>query len=197
MKNILFIIDAQNDFCTDGGSLVCENAKATVDNICKLLENNKFDDIICTMDTHDKYYPATREADKIAIKHCIEGTCGYELNKDIYVSLYGSNWITLNKKQFMIPIDELNEINNVYSNMYAEGSKTKEQFRVYICGFATDICVINNALAINSLPFLGYHNIRLIEPCCAGISQTTHRMAVDIMEANHIDIIRNLEDIKL
>ena len=197
MKNILFIIDAQNDFCSDGGSLVCENAKVAVDNICKLLDNNKFDDIICTMDTHDKYYPTTREGDKLAIKHCIEGTWGYELNKDIYVSLYGNRWKSLQKKQFMIPVDVLNEINVRYSAMYSEGGVTKENFKVYICGFATEICVLNNALAINSLSFLGHHNIRLIEPCCAGISQTTHKMAVDIMEANHIDIIKNLEEIKL
>ena len=46
MKKILFIIDAQNDFCSKGGSLLCENADNAISNICELLKTKKFDEVI-------------------------------------------------------------------------------------------------------------------------------------------------------
>ena len=195
IRNILFIIDAQNDFCSEGGSLVCENYKETVSNICKLIKNNRFDEVICTKDTHGKNYGASREGQKLPIPHCIKGMWGCELNKDIYDALYGRMWSVIEKPRFMVPFDDLNELNSRCCNLRFGG--VMQHYNVYMCGFATDICVLNNALAVNTMSFVGYNNIRIIEPCCAGTTKENHDKAIELMKINQIDIITDLGNIKL
>ena len=46
-KKILFIIDAQNDFCHKDGTLPCK-AIGSREQLVKFWENNKFDEVVCT-----------------------------------------------------------------------------------------------------------------------------------------------------
>lgn len=182
MEKVLFIIDAQNDFCSKGGSLVCDGAEKTVENICHLLDTVEFDKIICTKDFHREDYLDTNEGKKLPVKHCIEGTWGYELNKAIYDSLYGKNWESVTKDSFMMDDSTLVGIVN----------KCKFDCEFYVCGFATDICVLNNVLLLNRTvaeDFYSYTPLYVISNCCSGTTSKMHDMAFEIMEANLIDII--------
>lgn len=182
MKNILFIIDPQNDFCGHMGALRCENAQQAVDNICELLNINEFDEIVCTKDTHyneDPSYFCTKEGLNLPTPHCIKDTSGWRIHKDIYDALYKHEWYTMEKNQFMLTPNQLSELEEDY-----EG----EECNVFVCGFATDICVISNALALNNT--LQNADVFLIEPCCAGTTDTAHEKAVEIMKTNQIEIIR-------
>lgn len=59
---------------------------------------------------------------------------------------------------------------------------------IYVCGFATDICVMNNALLIKGL-FPDRFEINVIENCCAGTSTENHNKAIELMKVNHINIL--------
>jgi len=179
MKKILFIIDAQNDFCSKGGSLLCENADNVVNNICELLKTKKFDEVICTIDTHDSTYLSTKEGEKLPVIHCQKDTWGYFINKDIYDALYEHKWYIIHKNSFMLEFDDMIECFDV----------EKEEYEIYVCGFATDICVLNNALLLKNT--VGkWNNVFVIEDCCAGTNSEMHNKAIDIMRTNLITIIR-------
>lgn len=65
----------------------------------------------------------------------------------------------------------------------------KEEHEIYVCGFATDICVLNNALLLKNT--VGkWNNVFVIEGCCAGTNSVMHNKTIDIMRTNLITIIR-------
>lgn len=178
MKKCLFIIDAQNDFCTENGALVCKESGEVVKNICELLRTTEFDKIICTLDTHGDDYLETIEGTHLPVKHCIKDTWGHRLNKDVYMELYNHHWWTVEKNGFMLNMHSLGKL---FENEYGD-------YEFYVCGFATDICVLNNALMLKgAFPNMG--EINLIENCCAGTTKEKHKRAVEMMKNNHINII--------
>lgn len=186
MKKVLFIIDAQNDFCHPDGSLYCENGEDAVSNIRKLLETEKFDAIISSYDTHDNNYLDTIEGKHLPIKHCLDNNWGNYEHKDIFDAMYpyeAHAW-RVNKETFMMDEEEINDIFNSEPNL----DGFPQDCEIYICGFATDICVLNNALMLKHL-FHDSYEIHLIENCCAGTTKKMHDKAVEIMKVNHINII--------
>ncbi len=187
MKKVLFIIDAQNDFCHPDGTLYCENGADAVNNICKLLEQEHFDAIISSFDTHDdNYYLESMEGKHLPIKHCIENTWGGYLHKDIYDAIYPHelhSW-RVNKNTFMMNESEVDAIFETEPNL--NGYLYKGE--IYICGFATDICVLNNALMLKHR-FNDSYEINLIENCCAGTTKEMHDKAVETMKVNNVNIV--------
>ena len=79
----LIVIDMQNDFIN--GSLGTNEAQAIVPNVKKKIEEYKSrgDEIIFTRDTHDADYLNTNEGKHLPIKHCIEGTDGWKIHRDL------------------------------------------------------------------------------------------------------------------
>ena len=178
---VLFIIDAQNDFCTKGGSLVCEKSKSVVKNICELLRKIKFDKIVCTLDTHDNRYLNTKEGQYLPVKHCVKGTWGHKLNREIYSQLYDCEYTTVEKGGFM-----LGDIDGIIE--HDDKCSIVPNIEIYVCGFATDICVLNNALMLKAK--FPQCDVFLIESCCGGTTQDNHNKAVSIMGINQVNIIR-------
>lgn len=50
MKNVLIVVDVQNDFVN--GSLGTKEAEAIIPYVCKLIDDPSFDTIVITKDTH-------------------------------------------------------------------------------------------------------------------------------------------------
>lgn len=176
-KKLLVIVDPQNDFCCAGFALPCANAGQAVENICKLLKSERFDAVICTKDTHTEDYEYTREGRMLPIEHCIKGTPGWRINQDIYQCLYGVDWYSVQKTDFMMDPGTVKGI--------------QEQFMdhdIFICGFATDICVLNMALVLNRTHLNGTNTVTVLKDCCAGTSVEMHEMALKIMAQNQIEI---------
>lgn len=173
MKNLLVIIDMQNDFID--GSLGSQDAQAIVSNVVNKI--NSWDgDIVYTLDTHDEFYLNTNEGMKLPIKHCIEGTEGHQLNFKIAEAISFSNCsnaLGFKKHTFG-------------SITLAEWISHKYDF-VTIVGLCTDICVVSNALLIKAYnPDI---EIVVDKDCCAGTSKPKHNMALATMESCQITII--------
>jgi len=186
MAKTLVVIDMQNDFID--GPLGNEYAKNVVlPNIVNKIKNGEFDNIVFTMDTHQKNYLETFEGKQIPVPHCIENSHGWELHKDLNNLLdYDNNVIKGTNKHFMIKTKEtfgatgllfaINQINSF------EAVDTIE-----LCGVCTDICVVSNALILrNSAP-----SVRIVcdSSCCGGTTKDAHEAALLVMKSCQIEIV--------
>ena len=175
--NKLFLIDCQNDFCSKGGALSNKESINAVKYIVDILSTAHFDEIVCTMDTHYKEtYKDTLEG-KTVPEHCIKGTWGWMLNEDIVEALNN------------LPKEVRKTFHSIHKNYYMADPETmekdceslKEGDKVYVCGFCTDICVINNALLIQTLVQDRNIDVTVFEGCCAGTTPEKHQMAIELL----------------
>ena len=84
-KNILIIIDAQNDFIDM--ALSNKEAQKCIPNIVNRIKNFNEGVIITTQDTHDENYLETPEGKMLPVKHCVKDTEGWVINKDIVIEI--------------------------------------------------------------------------------------------------------------
>ncbi len=170
MQKILVVVDMQNDFIN--GSLGTNEAQAILPAVKKKMEG--FDGrIIFTRDTHENDYMKTQEGARLPVEHCIRGTDGWQISKELPVGeaevidkpTFGS--VTLAER-----IAELNTVERVES--------------VTLIGLCTDICVISNALLIKA--FLPEVEIKVDAACCAGVTPESHENALSAMRMCQITL---------
>ena len=186
MKNLLLIIDCQNDFID--GVLGSEQAVDTVPNIVKKIEAFNNGIIITTQDTHSDNYMETPEGKNLPVPHCIKGTEGWEINSDIMntinnrLSIDGVTYVNVNKPTFGSV--ELANMVNMFVN------STDEDVNIEICGFVSSICVISNALLIKTMLYdLNRVTISVLKDCCAGLNDYNHEAALEVMKSCQINVI--------
>ena len=183
MKKVLFIVDAQNDFCSDGGSLSTKEAIETVKKIPQFIKANEFDTICVTMDYHNNEYLNTHEGKLLPVVHCVEGTWGVELNNDLEYCIK-----TLQYKDLVLISKDTFGISQ--SSMYNLAEKLKyEQVEFHLVGFCTDICVVTNALLLRTR--FPESDIVVHKNLCAGTTKEKHEQALSIMESCQIKIEEN------
>lgn len=161
----LIVIDMQNDFIN--GSLGTKEAQAIVPKVKSKIQ--KYADsgnrIIYTRDTHGEDYLETAEGKKLPVKHCIEGTVGWQIPDELLVE----NPFIINKPNFGYP--------NWWQFDFDE---------IELIGLCTDICIVSNALILKALfPEIP---ISVDADCCAGVTPETHRAALETMKMCQIDI---------
>ena len=82
MKNILVVVDIQNDFVD--GALGTREAVSMIDNAVNVI-NSHNGTIFVTLDTHTDDYLNTKEGKNLPVPHCIKNTDGWQLNNKIHV----------------------------------------------------------------------------------------------------------------
>ena len=129
MKRVLIVIDMQNDFID--GSLGTKEAQAIVSGVTEKIQT--YDgEVIYTMDTHKEDYLETVEGKKLPVIHCIKGTNGWNIQKNIMEAIqYKSNQCFEKDTFGSIQLAQL------MKEYYEHGLKEVE-----LCGVCTDICVI-------------------------------------------------------
>ena len=76
MKNLLIVVDMQNDFIT--GALGTGEARAILPDVVKLVES--WDGPVAfTRDTHGPGYLDTQEGKHLPVPHCLKGTDGWQI----------------------------------------------------------------------------------------------------------------------
>lgn len=170
MKELLVIVDVQNDFVD--GALGSPEAQAIIPAILDKI-NGWSGDIIFTQDTHKENYADTLEGKHLPVKHCLYRTKGWRI-KDELTSAAAGHYAVLYK-------DTFGSINLGWE------CATGEYSRIEIVGLCTDICVISNALLLKS--FCPETEIYVDAKCCAGTTPEKHNMALKIMESCQINIL--------
>ena len=173
MKNILIVVDMQNDFID--GALGTKEAVASVPKVEKKIRN--FDgEVFFTRDTHETYYLETQEGKNLPVKHCIRDTEGWQIRKELDV---------LRKTD---PVDKETFGSTDLAGELTMIDEDEGIGSITLVGLCTDICVISNALLIKaSLPEVP---ICVDATCCAGVTPESHENALKAMEACQIRIIR-------
>lgn len=173
MKKILVVVDMQKDFVD--GALGSKEAVAIVPNVVKKIE--EFDgDIFVTYDTHFENYMDTNEGKNLPVPHCIKGTDGWELNKEVMDALNNKAYTTVEKITFgSVDLPEL-----------VGKAAGDEEFSVELIGLCTDICVVSNALLLKAnFPEM---NILVDAACCAGVTPESHEAALTTMKMCQIEV---------
>ena len=169
-KNVLVVIDMQNDFID--GALGTKEAQAIIENVYQVIQSFE-GEVVFTRDTHFENYADTQEGKKLPIPHCIKGTNGWQINSKL------KNLIKPETKIFdKIPFGST-ELTEYLKN-------NKELEKVTLAGLCTDICIISNALLIKAnLPEV---EIEVLENCCAGVTPESHINALNAMKMFQISV---------
>ncbi|MBR5682836.1 MAG: cysteine hydrolase [Ruminococcus sp.] len=174
MKKFLVVVDMQKDFVD--GALGSKEAVAIIPAAVKKI--TQFDgEIFATYDTHFDDYMDTAEGRKLPVPHCIKGTEGWQLNKDISAALKGKKYTPVEKYTFgSVKLPDL-----------IKKAAGTEDFCIELIGLCTDICVISNALLLKAN--FPKADISVDEACCAGVTPEKHNAAVETMKSCQIDIL--------
>lgn len=171
MKNVLIVVDVQNDFVD--GALGSKEAQAIIPDVkAKIEKYAKYGrEILFTRDSHDGDYLYTSEGRKLPIKHCIIGTRGHR----IVDGLETHNSRHIDKQTF--GYTGWDEVLDMLGNPDS----------IEMIGLDTDICVVANALIIKTLrPDI---EITVDASCCAGSTPEKHKAALEVMKSCQIDVI--------
>lgn len=179
---ILVVVDMQNDFIT--GVLGTPEAQAIVPNVIKKVEDAVNDGIpiVFTRDTHYADYMNTKEGEKLPIKHCIEGTSGWEIIEPL-MKLHNSYTDSIVFDKFTFGMYYLPEC------LQEAIGLSEEYVEIELVGVCTDICVVSNALLLKSV-FYDNADITVDATCCAGVTPETHEAALTTMEMCQINVKR-------
>lgn len=169
MRNLLIVIDMQNDFIN--GPLGTAEAVAIVPYVEEKIKTALAagDEVVFTMDTHQPAYLNSQEGKNLPVVHCIEGTFGWEIHPSL---------LPYAGKVFLKPgFGSIELLDFVRAGSYD---------RVELIGLCTDICVVTNALMLKgTLPELP---IRVDSKGCAGVTPEGHQAALDTMKMCQIDV---------
>lgn len=185
---VLVLVDLQGDFID--GSLGTVEAQAIIPNIVKKIDEhpNKGETLVLfTKDTHfDNDYMNTLEGQRLPVKHCIENTKGWSINREVKDVVRRNRFLSCSKGDIINGRIYKNTFgSSVLSDFLRKNSDIIEE--VEFMGLVTDICLITNVLmAREALP-----NTKIVvdSSCCAGTTVDKHLAALDVMKSCQIDVI--------
>ena len=166
MKNILLIVDPQNDFIT--GSLAVEGAKEKMMKLADYIKNsgNKYDYICVTMDSHPENHCSFKENGGIWPKHCISDTNGWnfpEYLTDAFINIANNsanpdnNFTRIHiyhkgteydKEEYSIfdNCEDGNTLANQITDLIRE-----DDVWIDVCGIAGDYCVLETIKGLRKI----------------------------------------------
>jgi nicotinamidase/pyrazinamidase len=175
--HVLLIVDVQNDFCP-GGSLAVESGDEVVPIINRITP--AFPLVVATQDWHPpdhvsfaSSHPGRKPLERVNADgveqvlwpdHCVQGTRGADLNPRLNASRVG----LLLRKGMRKGLDS-------YSAFFENDRRTDTGLRhylkglgvreIFVCGLATDYCVLFSALDARRLGF----RVTLVTDACRGV----------------------------
>lgn len=174
MKKFLIVVDMQKDFVD--GALGTAEAVSIVPNVVKKIRDFN-GQIFVTYDTHFDNYMDTSEGAFLPVPHCIKGTPGWDLDKDVAAALKEKNYVSVEKRTF----------GSVDLPGLIERYGKNEPFSIELIGLCTDICVVSNALLLKAN--FPEADISVDASSCAGVTPESHNAALTTMKMCQIRIL--------
>ena len=184
---VLVVVDVQRDFVD--GALGSMAAQSIIPHMRERIKQYADGEtlILFTKDTHDEDYDRTLEGYHLPVKHCVRGTPGWSLVKDISTLADGySNFLIFSNEEVVrsrILKETFGSIKLCEILKQYEYDITDITFM----GFCTDICVVSNALMARA--YLPNTRIIVDASCCAGNTLEKHLAALEVMKSCQIDVI--------
>ena len=171
MKNILIVVDMQNDFID--GALGTREAIAIVPKVEEKIREFE-GEVFFTRDTHEACYLETQEGKNLPVPHCIRETEGWQIRRELDV---------LRKTE---PVDKETFGSRKLAEKLAALNEKEEVGSITLVGLCTDICVISNAMVLKA--FMPEIPITVDASCCAGVTPESHERALEAMKVCQIQI---------
>lgn len=198
MNKVLIIVDVQNDFCP-GGTLPVADADRIIPMINKLSNSGKFDQIIATEDWHpaghisfashfgDAPFTVREDVGMVWPDHAVQGTPGAELRPSLDIRPIQ----LIVRKGYRPDVDSYSAfIENDGKHYTGIDCLIEPDSDVYICGLATDYCVLNTAVDAKKFAFT---NVYLITDAIAGVAPETSEAALKKMQDKGVLMITSSE----
>lgn len=156
MKNIsldnsaLIVVDMQNDFLP-GGSLEVPNSDTIIPIINEYIRFfEKWGKLVVfTRDWHPENHISFKENGGIWPKHCIQNTQGANFHPDLYIPKES----LIISKAYEPNIEAYSGFENTNLHQELQNRNIKN---LYVCGVATDYCVLNTVLSALDLKYKVY-----------------------------------------
>ena len=174
MKRFLVVVDMQKDFVD--GALGSVDAVAIVPGVVEKIKSFE-GEIFITLDIHFDNYPETAEGRKLPVPHCIKGTEGWQLDKNVTCALSDREYTAVEQPTF----------GSLELPRLIEASADGDDFSIEIIGLCTDICVVSNTLLLKAN--FPEAPIAVDAACCAGVTVQAHEAALATMRSCQIDVI--------
>ena len=189
-KKILCIIDMQNDFLT--GSLGGEHCRKAIPGCVKLLQEEKWEKVFITIDTHDENYTDTLEGRKLPVVHCLRDTWGQKVCREIADVVYQMKHldeIPSNERMFVEVEKGTFGSDNLAFGMdrHIEGLDKVDGTEIHMCGVCTSICVLANAVLLRAF----HPNTKIVihADACGDINEEMHQHALECLRAQQCEIV--------
>ncbi len=170
VRKILIVIDMQNDFID--GALGTPEARAIVPAVIKKIKSYPQKDVFATRDTHPQNYLDTQEGKYLPVPHCIKGTKGWQIRKEIRSLLQNENIFDKPTFGSLLLAEKMSRIAEM------------QDIEIELVGLCTDICVVSNALLLKA--YLPDVKISVDPSCCAGVTPEKHVAALETMKSCQI-----------
>ncbi len=172
MKEVLIVVDMQNDFID--GALGTKEAEAIVPLVAERVRTHR-GTVIFTRDTHTEMYLSTEEGRNLPVVHCVKGTHGWQICDALLH--FAKECAVIDKPAFGSV-----ELAERIKTLAEEG-----ELSVSLVGLCTDICVISNAMLIKA--YAPEIKITVEEKLCAGVTEKSHKCALEAMKMCQISVI--------
>ena len=194
MRNsALVVVDMLYDFID--GSLACQNADNAVKETLRFIdsqtkgqggEDHEILDtfpILFVRDHHPDDHSSFREQGGIWPVHCVAGTHGGEVHKDLVP--YVREELTFDKgcNRETEQYSGFEGVNNAGQSL-GEILELLDTTDVYVCGIATEYCVRNTCEDLMKAGF----KVRLLSECIAYVDHEGHKKALKEMADNGISV---------
>lgn len=177
MERYLVVIDMQKDFID--GALGSEMAQRMVPEVIRKIGEYKPGNIYATRDTHFENYLDTLEGKKLPVTHCVKESEGWQIHPEVSAAMPEAKIFD----KYTFGSEQLAQ--ELYQRSLAG------EMEIELAGLCTDICVVSNALLLRAK--LPGTVIRVDPKCCAGVTEETHKAALQTMMMCQIDILTEEE----
>ena len=184
---VLVVVDVQKDFVD--GALGSIAAQSIIPHMRERIKEYADGEtlILFTKDTHEENYLETFEGVRLPVEHCVRGTPGWSLVKDISTLADGySNFLIFSNEE-VIRSRILKETFGSIKLCEILKQYESEITDITFMGFCTDICVVSNVLMARA--YLPNTRIIVDASCCAGTTLDKHLAALEVMKSCQIDVI--------
>lgn len=174
MKKILLVVDYQVDFVS--GALGFAGAELLDRPIAEKIKEYGKGNVFYTLDTHFDNYLDTKEGKNLPVPHCIKGTAGWEVYGETKQALFDADAVCIEKRSFGIDLTDetLSKLPRAVDS-------------VEIVGLVSNICVISNAVILNTL--YSDAEITVDAALTASFDDMLNKEALDVMGGLQINVI--------
>lgn len=170
MKKLLLIIDYQNDFVANHGTLTAgAKAQAIEQALVRRISRYRKEeqDVFCTLDTHTSEHWHEQPEGKLFSLHCAKGSEGWQL----YGRLADLDLETLTKSSYMLEQTDIDWLVQQYD-------------AIELAGVATEICVLQNAIGLYNHAVNQNLDIKfsVLKSCVAGLNEEDEAFALEYLK---------------